>query len=399
MIYAGVDWADQSFRICFIDDGGQVLEEFSIRKTTRGFNELLGRARFYREIEFAIETCHSAVVDFLLSHGFRVYWVNPNRVSSFRGRYKTSKVKDDRFDAYVLAQVLRGDRASLPLIKPKPEEVERLELLWRDLEVVLKEQTRLKNRLSSLLKDYYPGFLDCFRDPFCPAALSFLEKYPLPEEAGKLSLPELKSFFESRRVYSDSFSLRVYHGLRSSLKARALLVETRSYLAQIIARELLHLGDVVKLYEEKLTEASLKVEELRLLEGIKGIGLRSRVGILVYFYHRQWKDFREAQAAAGLSPATLASGKYKFVRFRKGCIKWARDLFTELAYSTLLYQPWARLYYDRKRKEGKKHYHALRCVANIWVKILFRLWKEARTYNHEKHFVSMTQHLVMRLVS
>ena len=221
---------------------------------------------------------------------------------------------------------------------------------------------------------------------------------PTSVEARKLTLRELQAFFKGLHVHSDSYSIRVYKGLRSSLEARALLVETRSHLAQIIACQLLQIKGFIKSYEMRLEEASRQVEELRLLEGIKGIGLRSRVGILIYFYHYQWKDFREAQAAAGLSPATLQSGKYKFVHFRKGCIKWARDLFTELAYSTLLYQPWARLYYDRKRKEGKKHYHALRCVANIWVKILFKLWKEGTTYNHEKHFVAMTQQLVMRLV-
>jgi transposase len=242
------------------------------------------------------------------------------------------------------------------------------------------------------------AFLNCFEDPFCPAALSFLEMYPTSVEARKLTLRELQAFFKGLHVHSDSYSIRVYKGLRSSLEARALLVETRSHLAQIIACQLLQIKGFIKSYEKRLEEASRQVEELRLLEGIKGIGLRSRVGILIYFYHYQWKDFREAQAAAGLSPATLQSGKYKFVHFRKGCIKWARDLFTELAYSTLLYQPWARLYYDRKRKEGKKHYHALRCVANIWVKILFKLWKEGTTYNHEKHFVAMTQQLVMRLV-
>ncbi|MBC7362693.1 MAG: transposase [Candidatus Aminicenantes bacterium] len=156
---------------------------------------------------------------------------------------------------------------------------------------------------------------------------------------------------------------------------------------------------LIKDYEKRLEEASHRVVELKPLEGIKGIGLRSRVGILIYFYHRHWKDFREAQAAAGLSPATFQSGKYRYVPFRKGYIKWARDLFTELARSTLLYQPWARLYYDRKRKEGKKHYHALRCVANIWVKILFKLWKNVKSYVYEKHFLAMTQQLVARLAS
>lgn len=67
-------------------------------------------------------------------------------MSAFRSRYNSSRVKDDRFGACVLAQVLRVDRASLPLIKPLPEKVQRLRFIWRGLEVILKEQTRMKNR-------------------------------------------------------------------------------------------------------------------------------------------------------------------------------------------------------------------------------------------------------------
>lgn len=399
MVYAGIDWSDRSFQICFIDQEAKVLEEFLIKKTNRGFYELLKRASCYHEIEFAIETYRSPLVDFLLSQGYQVYWLNPNRLSSFRGRYKTSRVKDDRFDAYVLAQVLRSDKNSLPLIKPLPKKVERLKLLWNDLEVLLKEQTRLKNRLSSVLKEYYPAFLNCFEDPFSSAALAFLEKYPNPQEAQELSLSDLTAFFKTLHVYSDSYVLKVHENLHSSFQVRPILVEVRSYLAQAIAQQLLQIGRLIKDYEKRLEKTSQEVEELRALEGIKGIGLKSRIGILIYFYHREWKDFREAQAAAGMSPATYQSGKYHFVHFRKGCIKWARDLFTELAYSTLLYQPWARLYYDRKRKEGKKHYHALRCVGNIWIKILFKLWKEGKTFKHEKHYIAMIESLISRLAA
>lgn len=397
MVYGGIDWSDRSFQVCFVDQEAKVLEEFSIKKTSKGFYELLERARCYPEIELAIETYRSPLVDFLLSQGYRLYWLNPNRVSSFRGRYKSSRVKDDRFDAYVLAQVLRSDKNSLPLIKPLPEKVERLKLLWNDLEVLLKEQTRLKNRLSSVLKEYYPAFLNCFEDPFSPAALAFLKRYPTSREAQQLSLSDLTAFFETLHVYSDSYALKVYENLRSSFQVRPILVEVRSHLAQAITQQLLQIGRLIKDYEKRLEKASEEVEELRPLEGIKGLGLKSRIGILIYFYHREWKDFREAQAAAGMSPATYQSGKFRFVHFRKGCIKWARDLFTQLAYSTLLYQPWARLYYDRKRKEGKKHYHALRCVGNIWIKILFKLWKDRKTFSHEKHYIAMTESLIMRL--
>ncbi len=72
MIYGGIDWADLSFRICFIDEPGQVVEEFVIRKTGEGFEELLRRARCYPEVLFSMQTGRSPLVDFLLSHGYQI---------------------------------------------------------------------------------------------------------------------------------------------------------------------------------------------------------------------------------------------------------------------------------------------------------------------------------------
>lgn len=86
---------------------------------------------------------------------------------------------------------------------------------------------------------------------------------------------------------------------------------------------------------------------MEFLEGIKGIGLWERVGVIVYFNHREWKE-----AASGMVPETIWSGNFIGIHFRIGCIKWARSLFTQIAYTTLSHQPWARLHYNRKRKEA-----------------------------------------------
>ena len=47
--------------------------------------------------------------------------ISPNQVKNLRGRYGSAGNKDDRFDAYVLADTLRTDRARLrPLMPDSP---------------------------------------------------------------------------------------------------------------------------------------------------------------------------------------------------------------------------------------------------------------------------------------
>ena len=61
--------------------------------------------------EVAIERPDGPVVDALMATGLVVVVINRNQVKNLRSRYGSAGNKDDRFDAYVLADTLRTDRA------------------------------------------------------------------------------------------------------------------------------------------------------------------------------------------------------------------------------------------------------------------------------------------------
>ncbi len=42
--------------------------------------------------------------------------------------------------------------------------------------------------------------------------------------------------------------------------------------------------------------------------------------------------------------------------------------------------PESKAYYEKKRAEGKKHNHALRCLARQLIKVVFKMLKEDRDY-------------------
>ncbi len=46
-------------------------------------------------------------------------------------------------------------------------------------------------------------------------------------------------------------------------------------------------------------------------------------------------------------------------------------------------EPWAASYYQRKLAEGKTHSMALRALANIWVRIMYRMWVSETCYQAE----------------
>jgi transposase len=65
--------------------------------------------------QVAIERPDGPVVEALLAAGLEVVVIPPRQVKHLRSRYGCAGNKDDRFDAYVLADVVRCDRAWLVL--------------------------------------------------------------------------------------------------------------------------------------------------------------------------------------------------------------------------------------------------------------------------------------------
>ncbi|VAX29820.1 hypothetical protein MNBD_NITROSPIRAE03-157 [hydrothermal vent metagenome] len=51
-----------------------------------------------------------------------------------------------------------------------------------------------------------------------------------------------------------------------------------------------------------------------------------------------------------------------------------------MAGCTIRYLPESNAYYGKKRAEGKKHNHALRCLARQLIKVIFKMLKEDRDY-------------------
>jgi hypothetical protein len=63
-----------------------------------------------QELAAVIEIPHDAIVERLLEHGFAVFSINPKQFDRFRDRNSLAGAKDNRRDAFVLADALRTDQ-------------------------------------------------------------------------------------------------------------------------------------------------------------------------------------------------------------------------------------------------------------------------------------------------
>ncbi|MCY0899141.1 MAG: transposase [Firmicutes bacterium] len=97
------------------------------------------------------------------------------------------------------------------------------------------------------------------------------------------------------------------------------------------------------------------------------------------------------QALAGTSPVLYQSGKLRRVHMRRACDKHFRAAVHQLAFTSLSRCAWARDSDDQYRARGHGHHAALRVLANVWLRIPFRLWKTRQPYD-EARFLADRAH-------
>src|SRR5919109_5298372 len=93
-----------------------------------------------------------------------VYAINPLAVARYRERHAVSGKKSDHADAVVLANILRTDRAAHRPLPADSELVRAITVLARAQQDAVWNRQHVANQLRSLLREYYPGFLEAFQD-------------------------------------------------------------------------------------------------------------------------------------------------------------------------------------------------------------------------------------------
>jgi len=144
--FIGIDAHKKTLQYCLLDEQGTRLAEGSAA-VTKPELERFARQKLNAEDEVVLEATSNtwALVDCLEPHVQRVVVSNPMKTRAIA----SAKIKTDRIDARILAELLRC--RFLPEVwQPDPDTRRKRELTHRRTALV-QDQTRIKNRLHSVL--------------------------------------------------------------------------------------------------------------------------------------------------------------------------------------------------------------------------------------------------------
>jgi len=382
-ISVGIDIAKHTHWVAAIDANGVVHIDRKLDNTPAAIaalvEELSGldaAARIGLDVVGGIAGLAEAM---LAEVGFALLHVPGLAVNRARQGTVGGEHKSDPRDARIIAEQVRI-RQDLRPIEPASENDLELRLLVGRRRDLVAAQTQRLSRLHDLLVGIFPG-LERTLDLTTKGGLVLLCRFVTPAElraAGKKRLVRhLKAAGGLPKV--DQMADRALAAAVEQTIAVPGERMTARLIKELAAEALAVRGRLASL-DGELQEMLDRHPDAALIRSLPGMGavltaeLIAEAGSLTRF-----RSADALAAAAGLAPVLRQSGKVRFLRRPTGGNKNLKRIFYQSAFCSLGH-PDSRAFYDRKRREGRRHHQAVIALARRRINVLWAMLNNRQAF-------------------
>jgi transposase len=398
--FAGIDWGSERHRVCLMNRAGQTLAERWIEQSGDSLAELVAwllqrTSDCPSSLAAAIEIPRGAIVETLLEHGFAVFSINPKQLDRFRDRYSPAGAKDDRRDAFVLADSLRTDIHCFRPVRLDEPVMIRLRELSRLDDELAQEQNRAINRLREQFHRFFPQLLllsDCADEPWL---WDLFELAPSPLGAARLTEAKIARLLRQHRLRRITAAQ-----VRVVLKTKPLILAPGA--AEAAAEHALLLLPRLRLFHQQRTDLARRIKALldelatppegqpqhrdaAILLSLPGLGRKVAATMLREASRAiADRDYHALRCYSGTAPITHQSGKKKIVLMRRGANERLRNAVYHWARVSVVCDPQSKKRYAAMRACGHSHGRALRGMADRWLKVLTSMLTTRTLYDPQR---------------
>ena len=255
------------------------------------------------------------LANWLVDQGIEVVLVNPATTKRNKENRDNTPSKSDPKDAAVIAEsISRGFYSPYRIKDPL---IQRLNVLVRVREQIVKESSRTKNRIHGWLDLYFPEYeSEVFKDIFCLRSLATLHQMAMPTDITSLTPEEIVERWTKHGLLRAGGKRGIHKAIELLKAAMHSVGDTKSL--EEARWEIEYLVEDYERHQKRLQEAEEKMDAL--LEEIPQVGIIQSVGIgsktcaailacagdLTEFDHGN-----QLLRLAGMNLAEKQSGKYK----------------------------------------------------------------------------------------
>ncbi len=384
-ISVGIDVAKDVHWVCAIDQDARVLIDRAVDNTQEALDALAADLRqldavtIGLDVEGSIATFLQAV---LLAEGLPLVHVPGIAVNRASHGFTGGERKSDPRDARVIAELVRTRPALRPITSDEDTTVAIRVLVARRRDLV-QDQTRRLSRLRQLLSSIHPG-LERILDVTAKAPLVLLARFVTPTEikaAGRARLiRHLRKTPNLRELeHLADRALAAAHAQRTIVPGES----TVASVVRELASEALVSRDRLAQLDKDLEALVARHPDAALIRSLPGMGVILTAEFIAAAGNiSRFRSPDALAAAAGLAPILRQSGKSSALRraFR-GDRALKRVFFQSAFCACSTGDPTSRAFYDRKRREGKRHIQAIVALARRRITVMWTMLKHRTPFD------------------
>ena len=381
----GIDWARDDHAVSIVDAKGREITRKTIGHNAVGLRDLLTTLQRAGVSEVAIERPDGPVVHALLEAGITVVVISPNQLKNLRGRYGSAGNKDDRFDAFVLADTLRTDRTRLRPLQPDSPATVALRQTCRARKNLVAHRVAIANQLRAHLMIVFPGAVGLFADIDSPISLAFLARFDCQDRADWLSVTRMANWLASVGYSGRTHASELHRRLTAAPRGAAGI--DGATITATFVEVLSTVSAQIKTLDQSIAEQLDAHADTHIFTSLPRSGTFRAARLLAEIgdCRARFPTPESLACLAGVAPSTRQSGKVKHVGFRWAADKQLRDAVCDFAGDSRRANPWAADLYNRARARGHDHPHAVRILARAWLYIIWHCWHDEVAYDPTQH--------------
>jgi transposase len=397
-VTGGVDWAKDDHAVAVVGTQGEQVERFSVAHDAAGLRAMVRRLLAAGVGAVGIERPDGPVVEALLAAGLTVFVIPPGQLRNLRSRYGSAGNKDDRFDAYVLADVVRTDRRRLRPIQRDTAATTALRSACRARKDLVGHRVAVANQLRAHLQVVFPAASfpaasALFAEIDSEISLRFLERFPTQDRADWLTPTRLAAWLRAAS-YCGRVDPAVLH-TRLTGAPRGLAGEHATAHAAITAAfvaVLRTLTTQIAALAARISEQLALHPDAPIFTSLPRSGTVRAARLLAEIGDARGRFPTPESLAclAGVAPSTRQSGKTRAVTFRWAADKQLRDAVCDFAGDSRRSHRWADHLYQTARARGHDHPHAVRILARAWIHVIWRCRQDNTPYDPTRHTALQT---------
>ena len=400
-LFVGIDWADQKHDCHIIDaKGNQFAVELTqkpaaINQWIADMTEKAGGGK----IAIMLEQSKGALIHALMfRENIVLYPINPKQLARYRESYPGGDGKSDPTDAMYLARLLRERIDTLKAWLPDDEQTRLLNRLCEQRRFVVGNQTKLRQQLISVLKQYFPVVLELFgKTHQLELLLAMLKRWSDPRQLRRADRRLIVRVLREQGIRNEERHNEMIDAIRRSplLCDDAALITPMSMTAKHLALQIESSVKTIAQFDQQISETFKTHDDAHLFSSLRGAGPTLAPRLLCAFGSQRdrWSDADELASFSGIAPITRQSGKQRHVRRRYACPKYLRQTFHEFASAARTWCPWTKARYQMLRAGGMKHHAALRKLARSWIRILYRVWQTRIPFDCDRYIETLKRRL------